>query len=188
MGRMNNIRKYFDWVVLFCCIAGLLIEFLFADIAGVAVSVLGCFGLGYCFYYLIIFFGCPIKRDWILAKGHFLIKVINFVLLIPFVLTLIFSVATIDNKKISAQELIYKNYVPSDQEFRYLSCSSVSVSNLTPIESSLILAISSSTLLGNVYILFSNLPLICKRHIHNACWVSFCANKVNQSSLCKNIN
>ena len=119
MGRMDNISKYFkyfDWVVLFSCIAGFVIEFLCPSIADVAVHLLGWFGAGYCLCYLIIFFGLPIKRDWILAKGHFLIKVVNFVLLIPFVLTLIFSEVTIEGKGLSSQDLIATEVAADDAE------------------------------------------------------------------------
>ena len=58
---------------------------------------MGLIGIVYCIRYLLIALLCPIKRDWILAKGRFLVKVVNFVLLIPFVITFTFNL--IDNDK-----------------------------------------------------------------------------------------
>ena len=80
--------KHLDWIILILCIIGFIIEFLCVSMADIAIYILGVIGVLYCIYHIFVFCCRPIKRDWILAKGNFLIKVVNFVLLIPFVVTL----------------------------------------------------------------------------------------------------
>ena len=50
-------------------------------------KILGCVGSLTCIIYIYTFVFKPIERDWILAKGRFLLKVVNCVLLVPFILT-----------------------------------------------------------------------------------------------------
>lgn len=54
---------------------------------------MGIPGAIYCTYYTALCF-CPIKRDWILAKGNFLFKVVNYVLLVPFIIASIFAASS----------------------------------------------------------------------------------------------
>lgn len=96
-----KIHKYLDWVIFTLCIVGFLVELCFSrynNIENIEV-LLRRIGIVYCAYYLIIAIFCPIKRDWILVKGSFLIKVVNFVLLIPFVITLAFSCSCISKSE-----------------------------------------------------------------------------------------
>ena len=86
-----NRDEYFDWCILLLCFWGFIMELIITSIADFTVCILGCLGIFYCIYYLFVFCS-PIKRDWILAKGNFLIKVANFVLLIPFVITFVFTI------------------------------------------------------------------------------------------------
>ena len=94
-----KIGKCIDWVVFLSSLVGLVMEFLYPSIVCVPGCILGCLGILYCVYYLFMFFCLPIRRDWILAKGSFLIKVVNFVLLIPFVFTLVFSYSCISKSE-----------------------------------------------------------------------------------------
>lgn len=94
-----KIGKCIDWVVFLSSLVGLVMEFLYPSIVCVPGCILGCIGILYCVYYLFMFFCLPIRRDWILAKGSFLIKVVNFVLLIPFVFTLVFSYSCISKSE-----------------------------------------------------------------------------------------
>lgn len=98
-------RRYVDWSILLLCIIGFMIEFLSTSIvADITVYVLGCFGILYCLCCIVVF--CyPIRRDWILAKGNFLIKVLNFVLLIPFVLASVFN--WIDKRESDPRNLLF---------------------------------------------------------------------------------
>ena len=100
--------KYLDKLVSILCVIGLVVEF-FTNYS--VMYVLGLVGLVYCLYYLYIGFLCPIKRDWILAKGHFLIKVVNFVLLVPFVVVSLLQVVKIvdDLEGITPQGFFYED-------------------------------------------------------------------------------
>lgn len=73
----------------------------------------------YCLQFICLVFFRPIKRDLILAKGHFLFKVVNFVSLIPIVLI---SLTTINNKfcttKISAKDFIFEDNLYSDKYYK----------------------------------------------------------------------
>lgn len=82
---MRKIKLFSDYTILFACIAGLILEF--THPCAVLEYTLGIIGTLYCLRYLIVGFLLPIKRDWILAKGKFLLKVLNFVLIVPFVIT-----------------------------------------------------------------------------------------------------
>ncbi len=57
-------------------------------------------GILYCAYYLYIWIMRPIKRDWILIHQHFLWKVLCFVVMVPFVLTLCITGLGVDGKEI----------------------------------------------------------------------------------------
>mgnify|MGYP003292787088 CR=1 FL=1 len=65
---------------------------------------IGALGLAYIVNMLRICIFAPIKRDWMLARGNFIIKVISFVLLIPFAATLILQLCCGD---FSAKNLTY---------------------------------------------------------------------------------
>ncbi|MBO5865411.1 MAG: hypothetical protein J6Q73_05105 [Bacteroidaceae bacterium] len=97
--HFDIIRQYQDIAIFIICILGFIAElftperwcgfrFPFKEFE----TVMGIIGLVYCLHYTYIFIFKSIKRDWILAKGHFLIKVVNFVLLVPFILA--FSIRT----------------------------------------------------------------------------------------------
>lgn len=87
MNIFSCFGRIIDAIICIFCIAGFSIELFYNSCTDYVEKILGLIGLVYCGYYFLICFR-PIKRDWILAKGGFLIKVINFVLLIPFVLVL----------------------------------------------------------------------------------------------------
>ncbi len=83
--------RYVDWIMLILCIIGFTVEFTNSPYTLIVEWLLGSIGLLYCLYYFCISVFYPIKRDWILVKGRFLIKIVNFVLLVPFVITIIFN-------------------------------------------------------------------------------------------------
>lgn len=57
-----------------------------------AICLIGAIGgIAFCGRYLYISFWHPIARDRILVKGHFVMKVITFVVLLPFIITALFS-------------------------------------------------------------------------------------------------
>lgn len=85
---MNNVYRYIDKLLLVVCALGYFTEFIAPNIF--TVIILGLIGLVYCSICLGVLLFHPIKLDWTLAKGNFLSKVINFVLFVPFVLTLTF--------------------------------------------------------------------------------------------------
>lgn len=87
--------------VFLVCIAGWIAEL--TQSSSILCLPLGILGAVYCLFYLIGFICFPIRRDWSLIKGHFLLKVVNFVLLVPFVLTVAFSLGQPDNQNV-AQE------------------------------------------------------------------------------------
>ena len=103
-----KVRKYLDWIIFILCTIGFFIEFCYLQYSCMIEVVLGLIGIIYCIHYLKIAIFCPIKRDWILAKGRFLINVVNFVLLIPFVITFIFNIFDKpNNEKFYPQSLIF---------------------------------------------------------------------------------
>ena len=75
-------------------------------------KILGCIGSLYCISYMYIFILKPIKRDWILAKGRFLLKVVNFVLLVPFLLTFYLFILREDY---SPKNVIYEEKLYTDK-------------------------------------------------------------------------
>ena len=74
-------------------------------------KILGCIGSLTCIIYIYTFIFKPIKRDWILAKGRFLLKVVNFVLLVPFILTFYLNCLRQDYspKNIIFEDRLYTN-------------------------------------------------------------------------------
>lgn len=110
-----NKQKFIDWLIFISCIIGLFVAVCNCAVAEFAEWALGCFGIIYCSYYLLISIFRPIKRDWILAKGRFLPKVINFVLLVPFVITVVFHAIDCWNCKIEQKE--YDAFSPKDLVF-----------------------------------------------------------------------
>ena len=85
---MDKICGFLEKLLFGACVVAYVTEFINPNIY--TVIVFGLLGLVYCVYSLGILFFHPIKRDWIISKGHFLTKVINFVVLVPFALTLLF--------------------------------------------------------------------------------------------------
>ncbi len=113
----NNIIKYSDQCILLLCIVTYVVGFLCR--MPLLEIIAGLFGAIYCIRYLVFFFCKPIKRDWLLAKGNFLAKVINFVLFIPVTITAIIHVVNIgfdiSNKyfspnyyHLSSKDLVYE--------------------------------------------------------------------------------
>lgn len=108
---MEKICRFLEKLLFFVCVLGYIVEFINPSVF--IVKVLGLFGLIYCTYYVGVLFFHPIKRDWIIAQGHFLTKVGNFVLLVPFALTLLFH--TVDYSKkgdiesYSTRNLVYED-------------------------------------------------------------------------------
>ena len=108
---MEKICRFLEKLLFFVCVLGYVVEFINPSVF--IVKVLGLFGLIYCTYYVGVLFFHPIKRDWIIAQGHFLTKVGNFVLLVPFALTLLFH--TVDYSKkgdiesYSTRNLVYED-------------------------------------------------------------------------------
>lgn len=77
-----------DLILLGICIVGFVSTFFLPEEAvDWLCVVLGSTGAVYCGYILWLMFFCPIKRDRIMVRGHYLWKMLNFVLLMPFVLT-----------------------------------------------------------------------------------------------------
>lgn len=99
--------RILDKIILLLCTSALLIE-LFRPNWQTACKIfeisLGIIGLIYCTHYIIIFL-TPIKRDWILAKGRFLLKVVTFVMLVPFVLMLCIRIC---KGEYSPQNMVYE--------------------------------------------------------------------------------
>ena len=74
-------------------------------------TILGCIGSLYCISCMCIFILKPIKRDWILSRGRFLLKIVNFVLLVPFLLTFYLFILReyYSPKNIVYEERLYTN-------------------------------------------------------------------------------
>jgi len=85
-----KIKVAFHWLVFAACIAGWITELTQAPIKPLS-TILGIGGAIYCLFYVVGLFLFPVKRDWVMMKGNFLLKVVNFVLLVPFVLTLLLA-------------------------------------------------------------------------------------------------
>lgn len=82
-----------DKTILWAVVAALLLAIFFAKASFPgAIYNKACIGIGIigaliCVFYLIICLWHPIQRDRILVKGHYIMKVITFVVLIPFIFT-----------------------------------------------------------------------------------------------------
>lgn len=85
-----KIKVAFHWLVFAACIAGWITELTQAPFKPLS-TILGIVGAIYCLFYVVGLFLFPVKRDWVMMKGNFLLKVVNFVLLVPFVLTLLLA-------------------------------------------------------------------------------------------------
>jgi len=110
-----NKYKFIDWLIFVLCITGFLVAFCNCADTEFAEWMLGCIGIIYCFHYLATSIFRPIKRDWILAKGRFLLKVVNFVLLVPFAITFVFNIVDCRKCKIGQKE--YIGFSPKDLVF-----------------------------------------------------------------------
>ena len=81
---------------------------------------IGVIGMLYCIYHIYILFFRLIKFDRILNKGQFLLRVLNFVLLVPFVLLFCFHPKYAFNKNVeySPKHMMYQkelySYVKAD--------------------------------------------------------------------------
>ena len=113
--KMAPFQKILDKIILLLCTSALLIE-LFRPNWQTACKIfeisLGIIGIVYCAHYIIIFL-TPIKRDWILAKGRFLLKVVTFVLLVPFVLMLCIRICKGDY---SPKNMVYEDKLYQEQQ------------------------------------------------------------------------
>ncbi|MBR4848441.1 MAG: hypothetical protein IKV07_03680 [Bacteroidaceae bacterium] len=120
--KMRNLAKKSDKIILLLCACGLFVELFCqewepawcASPCRIFEMTLGIIGLLYCIYYTVIFLN-PIKRDWLLAKGRFLSKVVNFVLLVPFVLTLFIHIV---KQEYSPKNIVFEKmlYPKEEQE------------------------------------------------------------------------
>ncbi len=89
----KDMSKIVDKITFVSCIIGFIVEIFIPELAKTGEILLGIWGAIYCTYYTALCF-CPIKRDWILAKGNFLFKVVNYVLLVPFIIASIFAASS----------------------------------------------------------------------------------------------
>ena len=112
----NNIWKYLERALLAVCIITYVVGIFWQKQC--FEIIVGAIGLIYCIRYFIVF--CkPIKRDWLLTRGNFLGKVINFVLFIPVTITAIVHLVNIaftdkhcakeDYHCLSSKELVYED-------------------------------------------------------------------------------
>ena len=126
MNIFSCFGRIIDAVICIFCIVGFSIELFYNSYTDYVEKILGLIGLVYCGYYFLICFR-PIKRDWILAKGGFLIKVINFVLLIPFVLVLFFN--WWDEKDFNPRNLVFDEnlYIYNEEDRDILGVANVDV-------------------------------------------------------------
>ena len=89
----RHIERYFEKILFALIVIGFITGILCPEsilpsgIFETILKILGCVGSLTCIIYIYTFVFKPIERDWILAKGRFLLKVVNFVLLVPFILT-----------------------------------------------------------------------------------------------------
>lgn len=110
---MDRLRSFVDWLVLTLCAACIIA--ICADWpAGECIALwLGGFGLVYCTMHLLVGLFRRIALDWILVKGNFMLKVVNFVVLIPFVLMFVFHNA--DNSYSPANLISSDSLYTADQ-------------------------------------------------------------------------
>ena len=113
MKRLNHI---IDWLILALCICGYSIEFSRPNFSWeMFLGVLACV---YCIYSMVVLLLLPIKFDWILAKGKFLLKVLNFVLLVPFMLNFGFYLndsASESSDDYSPKNILYDENLYADE-------------------------------------------------------------------------
>lgn len=117
------IKKYIsenlDMFIFVSCIIGFIIEIFTPRLAVWIEAILGITGVIYCTYYTILCFR-PIKRDWLLAKGKFLFKVVNYVLLVPFIIASFFAVTSLmTGKGYSGKDLFYEEDLYTENEYIY---------------------------------------------------------------------
>lgn len=123
---MSKIFKNIDKAICLLCVLGFILE-LSHPKTSIEIA-LGIIGLIYCSYYIYVCIFCPIRRDWILAKGKFLLKVVNFVLLVPFVVTTLFYVIDqISCASYSPKNLIYDSNLYESEE---VTCDTVQIFSL----------------------------------------------------------
>ena len=87
---LKAIWKAADIVLLTAGILSYVIIFAFPDIKVYVYDIAGVLSLVYCSIYLIKWLCRPIWRDWMLVNGHFLIKVVIFVLFTPLAINMCF--------------------------------------------------------------------------------------------------
>ena len=112
---MNKLKRFIHWPIFILAITGYCVE-LFSPQPKFILH-LGIIGLIYCLYHIVVMMLLRIKFDNILNKGQFLLRVLNFVLLIPFVL--LFSFYTLDKMnnvdgEHSPKNLIYQEAYSND--------------------------------------------------------------------------
>ena len=87
---LKAIWKAADIVLLTAGILSYVIIFAFPDIKVYVYDIAVVLSLVYCSIYLIKWLCRPIWRDWMLVNGHFLIKVVIFVLFTPLAINMCF--------------------------------------------------------------------------------------------------
>lgn len=86
-------KKNLEWLVM--CIW--LLAMIFTGFSDVVPYVAAFVGLIYCGYFLFVFTCRPIKRDWLMVYGRFVMVIINIVMLLPFVLYSISSIWNVES-------------------------------------------------------------------------------------------
>lgn len=108
----NNIWKYLEKGLLAICIITYVVGIFWQKQC--FEIIVGAIGLIYCIRYFIVF--CkPIKRDWLLTRGNFLGKVINFVLFIPVTITAIVHLVNI------GIDISNKHFAKNHENYNHLS-------------------------------------------------------------------
>lgn len=99
-------KKNFEWLVM-----GIwLLAMIFADFSDVVPYVAAFVGLIYCGYFLFVFTCRPIKRDWLMVYGRFVMVIINIVMLLPFVLYSISSICGAESGDASASGKVAEGF------------------------------------------------------------------------------
>lgn len=146
-----KVRKYLDWTIFTLCIIGFIVEFCFSQHIHMTEVALGIIGAMYCATYLIVSVCYPIKRDWILAKGSFLIKVLNFVLLIPFVIVLFFNLC--NKKDFNPRNLVFdENLYSYNNENRDI----LGVANVNVLKDSVFLKAHNLEIINDTIVIQKN--------------------------------
>lgn len=112
---MNKLKRFIHWPIFILAITGYYMELCSPQPR--FLLHLGIIGLVYCLYHIVVMMLLRIKFDNILNKGQFLLRVLNFVLLVPFVL--LFSFYTLDKMnnvdgEHSPKNLIYQEAYSND--------------------------------------------------------------------------